>query len=170
MKKIVVLGILTSVLLISACQKNEDSTTNKEALQQDASVTSLKKEIVATNTNETPKETTSVYFPSTVFDFGTIKQGDKVNYTFEFENEGKIPLIITDVKPSCGCTTPDWTKTPIAPGEKGKIDVEFNSSGKSGMQVKNITVYANIPDGTKTLVLKGNIEVPSNVEGPFKKK
>jgi hypothetical protein len=171
MKKIFVLGLLTSSLLISACQKNEENTSNQTQNQNVTVATSNNETTTTTGANtEASKELAVISFKETTFDFGTIKQGDKVNFTFEFKNEGKVPLVVSDVKPSCGCTTPDWTKTPIAPGESGKIDVEFNSSGKSGIQVKNVTVFANIAEGSKILQLKGNIETTLEMDGPLKKK
>jgi len=76
-------------------------------------------------------------------DFGKIKQGDKVNYKFNFTNTGKTPLIIANAVASCGCTTPDWPKGPIKPGDGGQINVTFNSMGKRGLQDKMITITAN---------------------------
>ncbi|GAB4330815.1 MAG: DUF1573 domain-containing protein [Flammeovirgaceae bacterium] len=169
MKNIIVLITLATVLTIVSCQKTEEKTSDQT---QNVTVATSNNEATAnaSTNNEANKEFAVISFKETTFDFGTIKQGDKVNFTFEFKNEGKVPLIISDVKPSCGCTTPDWTKSPVAPGESGKIDVEFNSSGKSGIQVKNITVLANIAEGSKVLQLKGNIETTPEIEGPFKKK
>src|ERR1700760_2679302 len=76
-------------------------------------------------------------------DFGKIKQGDKVTYEFKFTNTGKSPLIISNATATCGCTTPEWPRNPLQPGEGGKIRVTFNSAGKSGLQDKLITVSAN---------------------------
>src|SRR5438067_613443 len=61
------------------------------------------------------------------YNFGTIKQGESVNYDFDFSNTGKDPLIITEAHGSCGCTVPQWPKDPIKKGEKGQIKVTFNS-------------------------------------------
>lgn len=77
------------------------------------------------------------------YDFGKIKQGDKVKHEFVFTNTGTNPLILENVKPSCGCTAIDWPKDPIPPGGKGKIDAQFNSAGKMGEQVKYITIVYN---------------------------
>jgi len=76
-------------------------------------------------------------------DFGKIKMGDKVTYDFKFTNTGKSPLIITDGYASCGCTKPEWPKTPVKPGDSGIIHVTFNSAGKNGLQDKLITITAN---------------------------
>jgi hypothetical protein len=82
-------------------------------------------------------------FERTDYDFGTIKEGQKVNYTYKFTNTGAAPLILQSVQPSCGCTSPDWTKEPIPVGGAGFVKVEFDSSGKPGMQNKMVTVIAN---------------------------
>lgn len=92
------------------------------------------------------------------YNFGTIKQGDKVSYDFTFTNMGKEPLIISSAQGSCGCTVPEWPKEPIAKGGKGSIHVEFNSSGKMGMQDKTVTINSNHKGGQKVLHIKGNIE------------
>ena len=69
----------------------------------------------------------SIVFLKTTYDFGDIKEADgSVTHTFEFTNNGNSPLIVQDVKSSCGCTTPDWTREPVKPGEKGTITAEYN--------------------------------------------
>jgi len=85
----------------------------------------------------------SIQFVTMDHDFGTIKEGDKVSYTYKFKNTGDAPLIIQDAKPSCGCTAPDWTKTPIPVGGEGFVKAEFDSNGKPNIQNKTITVTAN---------------------------
>lgn len=98
-------------------------------------------------------------FDYTEFDFGTIKQGQKVKKTFTFNNTGNAALAIIDAKGSCGCTVPTYPKDPIAPGDKGEIEVVFDSAGKSGEQNKTITITANTSPTSTVLTLKGNIEI-----------
>jgi hypothetical protein len=82
-------------------------------------------------------------------DFGKIKQGDKTTYEFKFTNTGKSPLVISNATATCGCTTPEWPHTPVKPGDSGVIKVTFNSTGKSGLQDKLITVTGNtVPERT----------------------
>jgi hypothetical protein len=100
-------------------------------------------------------------FDIETYDFGTIKQGDKVTHDFDFVNVGKEPLIIAEAHGSCGCTVPQWPKEPVAKGGKGTIHVEFNSTGKMGMQDKTVTISSNAKSGQKVLHLKGNVEVPA---------
>jgi hypothetical protein len=114
--------------------------------------------------------TAEIKFVIETYDFGTIKQGDKVTYNFEFKNIGKDPLIISSANGSCGCTVPQWPKEPISKGEKGSIHVEFNSAGKMGMQDKTITIASNSKAGPVVLHLKGNVEVQApSTDAPAKK-
>lgn len=106
------------------------------------------------------KNAPEIKFEVEEYNFGTIKQGDKVTYDFAFLNSGKDPLIITEAHGSCGCTVPQWPKEPIAKGGKGSIHVEFNSTGKMGMQDKTVTITSNSKSGQKILHLKGNVEAP----------
>ena len=100
------------------------------------------------------------------YNFGTIKQGDNVNYEFTFTNAGKEPLIITEAHGSCGCTVPVWPKEPLKKGDKGQIKVTFNSTGKMGMQDKTVTITSNAKGGQKVLHLKGNVEAPPAATAP----
>lgn len=82
-------------------------------------------------------------FNSYEHDFGKVVEGQKVSYTFTFENKGKSDLIISSAKTSCGCTIPKYDTQPIPPGKNGNLEVVFNTSGFDGMQTKTITVSSN---------------------------
>jgi hypothetical protein len=73
-------------------------------------------------------------------DFGKITQGEKVSYSFTFKNTGNSDLIVSNASASCGCTIPNYPKVPVKPGEESKIDVVFNSDGKSGLVEKTVTL------------------------------
>jgi hypothetical protein len=94
-------------------------------------------------------------------DFGQINEGDKVVYDFFFTNTGKSALIISSAAATCGCTVPEYPKQPLAPGKTGIIHVVFNSTGKSGMQNKTITLTTNSFKGNEELHLVGNVK-PKN--------
>lgn len=100
----------------------------------------------------------SIKFEEETYDFGKIKEGDVVKHTFSFVNTGEAPLIISEASATCGCTVPEWPKDPIAVGEKGKIKVEFNSSGKSGAQNKTITLTANTWPTTNQISISAEVE------------
>src|SRR6185436_14444326 len=82
-------------------------------------------------------------FETTDHDFGTIKEGEKVIYTYKFKNTGDAPLIVQEAKGSCGCTASDWSKAPIPVGGEGYVKAEFDSNGKPNIQNKTVTVTAN---------------------------
>ena len=89
-------------------------------------------------------------------DFGTIKEADGLaTFVFEFTNTGTDPLILKNVQPSCGCTTPDWPKEPILPGKKSAIKVSYNPSGRPGSFEKSITVTSDGNPGTQVLKING---------------
>ncbi len=98
-----------------------------------------------------------IKFDTTYHDFGTLIQGEQVSYTFKFENTGTSNLIINDAYSTCGCTVPDYSKEPLAPGEEGKIEVIFNSEGKRGLQYKTVTFNLNTKIKEKTLTIKANV-------------
>ena len=103
-----------------------------------------KKEIIQTTIGkDSARALTEIKFDSQTFDFGTISQGEIVEHTYIFTNIGKNDLEIEEVQASCGCTTPDYTKEIVKPGEKGKVVVKFNSTGREGHQSKTVNVYAN---------------------------
>ena len=96
-------------------------------------------------------------FESDNHEFGPITEGEIVSYNFKFKNSGKAPLIITQASASCGCTVPEYSKDPIAPGQEGFIKVTFNSEGKHGMTSKTVTLLANTVPNTKVLTISADI-------------
>lgn len=101
---------------------------------------------------------TSVALSESNFDFGKIKKGDKVEHIYEITNTGKNPLVISEVKPGCGCTAPDFTKDPILPGKKGKITLHFDSSSFDGNVQKYADVFANVDKAPIKLTFTANIQ------------
>ena len=94
----------------------------------------------------------------TVFDFGKITESEgKVTHTFQIKNTGNAPLVITRVIASCGCTTPKWTKEPIAAKKSAKIEVTYDPAGRPGPFLKSISVYSNGKSGSFVLRIKGDV-------------
>jgi len=102
-------------------------------------------------------DTTSVQLIDSIYNFGTITEGEKVTYNFRFKNAGDKALVISSTSASCGCTVPEKPEKPILPGETGSIKVVFNSKGKVGHNEKNITVMANTQPSFPLLLLKGEV-------------
>ena len=86
---------------------------------------------------------TTIQFIAVKHDFGQVNEGDKVTHVYEVLNTGDADLLLQDVRPSCGCTTPKYDKKPIRPGKKGSIQVVFNTKGRPGKQRKTVMVVTN---------------------------
>jgi hypothetical protein len=97
-------------------------------------------------------------FEKETHDFGTVNEGVQAAYEFKFTNTGNAPVVISNVQASCGCTTPDWSKTPVLPGKTGFIKASYNSAGRPGVFNKSITVTSNAATPSKVLFIKGNVE------------
>ncbi len=115
-----------------------------------------------------PSKLAKFEFQETQFQFGDITAGDVVEHTFKFKNVGAVPLVITNTQVTCGCTTPSYTKEPVAPGEMGELQVKFNSTGKSGNQNKVVTISANVEGGQDRVSILTNVK-PASKEGPLSK-
>lgn len=105
----------------------------------------------------------SFNFERLEYDFGVIREGEKVAYTYKFTNTGTAPLIVQSVQPSCGCTAPEWSKDPIPVNGTGFVKVEFDSNGKQGIQNKIVTVNANT--WPKSMVLRFKAQVDPKPAG-----
>lgn len=86
---------------------------------------------------------TAIFFEEDKFNFGKVKDGEKVKHAFKFKNIGQHPLMISDAQASCGCTVPSFSREPVLPGNEGEIMVEFNTKGRKGNNHKNVMVFSN---------------------------
>ena len=91
-------------------------------------------------------------------DFGTFTEGESASHEFKITNTGTEPLLISGVRPSCGCTTPFWTKTPIMPGKTGSIKALYNTKGRPGPFNKSLTVTTNGEPANSVLRIRGTVE------------
>lgn len=127
--------ILLVIFSLASCKNKESELRNNPLFSARDKSEELRQQ-------QQPIETT-IKFDQENFDFKDIKKGDKVSHVFTFTNTGKKPLILSSVVPTCGCTTPEYTKTPVAPGKKGSITANFNSSNFEGTVHKTVKVYGN---------------------------
>ncbi|HNU77742.1 MAG: DUF1573 domain-containing protein [Prolixibacteraceae bacterium] len=98
-------------------------------------------------------------FDKTDHNFGSFKESaGPQTATFEFTNKGTTPLILNSVNASCGCTTPEWTRQPVAPGARGMIKVSYNPANRPGAFSKSVTVNSNAENPTVMLVISGKVE------------
>ncbi|MBP3517795.1 MAG: DUF1573 domain-containing protein [Parabacteroides sp.] len=99
-----------------------------------------------------------------IYNFGTISESDGLaSHVFTIKNTGNGPLVITRITASCGCTQPEWTKEPIAPGKTGDVKVTYNPKGRPGPFYKTISIYSNGKKGSFSLGIKGNV-TPKEVQ------
>jgi hypothetical protein len=109
------------------------------------------------------QEMAKIEFETTEHDFGTIPQGGDGTYEFVFKNTGKAPLLLANVRSSCGCTIPEWPKNPIKKGDKARIKVSYNTR-ITGSFSKSISVYSNADKVPVVLVIKGKVEAAKSVK------
>jgi hypothetical protein len=150
MKQLILL--LVSLALVSCNSSSDEKTIT----------TDLVNSPLTANSNAEKVLTPNIEMLETSYNFGEIQQGESVTHDFILKNTGDADLIISAAKGSCGCTVPEWPKTPIAKGEDAVIKVTFNSSGKSGKQNKTVTLVTNAIPNTKVLTINGNVIVPQN--------
>lgn len=148
MKKSIFILAVLSVMTMISCQENAANKVMEEnvATAADRDAAANKFPVISFETEE--------------YDFGTIEQGTRVEHKFEFVNNGDAPLLILDASSSCGCTVPQWTKDPIAPGEKGSLLVKFDGSGQNQV-TKTINLVTNTKEGKENLRIKAFVN-PKN--------
>ncbi len=154
MKKIIIFSLVASLGFLISCKEGNPS----------AKVDKTKLEEARKRDNDISKGAPVVQFDKTVYDFGTVTDGEIIETTFTLTNVGKSALIITDAKTTCGCTVPTWPKDkPIMPGESTEIKVKFNTAGKGGgRQSKDVTLFTNTAVGREVLKLKGIVNRKAN--------
>jgi hypothetical protein len=143
MKKIALTIVTLSTMLV-ACNSAADKIKPEEERQ-------------SMNEMVSNTEVAAMTFEETFFDFGDIPEGKQNVHIFNFENTGEVPLVITSATGSCGCTVPEWPRTPIAPGATGEIKVSFDSTNRSGKQDKTVTIEANTVPRTTVLKITSNV-------------
>jgi len=101
-------------------------------------------------------------FVDTTHNFGKLREGETAEYDFDFKNNGKSPLVISQAQGSCGCTVAEYNQEPIAPGKVGTMKVKFNSTGKSGLEEKTVTITTNSKKGIHILHITAEVETHNN--------
>jgi hypothetical protein len=154
MKKIIVCLSALCLIAFTSCKEDASKKINDtnvaEAAARDA------------NSSKFP----ILEFSKTEHDFGEIEAKTPVETVFEYKNVGDAPLVITDVKSTCGCTVPqDWSREPLAAGESGKFTVKFNGSGSNNVS-KTITVTANTEKGSELVKIKAFVKPDPNAAKP----
>ena len=178
MKRNMLMTLLIAALVTVVSTSCKDRDAEKKIAQLESRLAELegKKSPAATPTPAAPAPEEKPEGPLPVMefsgmdhDFGTINEGDVVEYTYAFKNSGAAPLIIQSAQGSCGCTVPDWTKEPIPVGGSGYVKAKFDSNGKTNIQNKTVTVTANTWPKQTVLRFKAMVTPKSADNGPVKK-
>lgn len=148
MKKLSLLfAVVLSAVVVVSCKDGNASEKVKEK----------NLEIAKKRDNGIRKGAAVLTFDKTEHDFGTVAEGTIVETSFMIKNTGKIDLVITDAKATCGCTVPVWPKKPVKAGESAEVKVKFNTTGKPNRQSKEVTLYTNTATGTEKVRIFGNV-------------
>lgn len=151
--------ILATFLFISCTPDGQEKPNNSKKVVQEIKVGNDIKDIIRNPVNANDKLDTvnvaKMIFKDKRYNFGTVNEGDVVRHVYKFTNEGKVPLIISKAKSTCGCTIPKWPEEPIPPGGKGEISVRFDTKNKPERQGKPITIIANTYPRETRLQLQG---------------
>ncbi|MEZ5056043.1 MAG: DUF1573 domain-containing protein [Saprospiraceae bacterium] len=155
--------LASSLFLFIAC--NSDHSSSEETIDEVTTVdpntpSSIIRNPASASNNSDTVNVAKMDFNEYEYNFGQVNEGEFVKHTFKFKNTGKVPLIISDAKSTCGCTVPKYPKEAIAPGEDGEIYIVFNTDKKEGMQDKPVFITANTWPGMTKLKITGRV-IPS---------
>lgn len=140
-------------IIFSSCD-----VKRKDKISDDSKTDSLKAVQKKQLETDAMNNTTSVQIIDSSYNFGTITEGEKVEFNYRFKNTGTNPLVIFEAHASCGCTVPEKPEKPVLPGETGFIKVVFNSSGKKGHNEKDVNVSSNANPAFPALKLTGEVK------------
>lgn len=146
-KGLLILGVI-SAMVFTSCKEDAASKVKEENVE------------VAATRDAAATTYPVIAFDETEFDFGSIDKGTSVEHKFTFTNTGKAPLVIVDAKSSCGCTVPEYSKNPVAPGAQGELLVKYNGSGANQV-TKTVTIKANTEKGSETIRIKAFVNAPA---------
>ncbi len=143
------LGVLFAFLLAGIiCFAQENPKKNQAADKKDK-----------TDKQENPTKPTDIAFEKTTYDFGDIPFKSEAKAVFVFKNISAKPIALTNVKASCGCTVPEWSKEPVKKNKKGQIIVTYDTQ-RVGNFNKTISVFTDRQDNPIQLQIKGNVLAP----------
>lgn len=151
--------LLIFVIGFFSCQNSSQQPEKSiDEIKAENPISQIIKNPVSANEPTDTVNVAKMEFEETEFDFGEVNEGEKVNHVYKFTNTGKVPLLISNARSTCGCTVPEWPKDPIAPGEGGEISVEFNTKNKKNKQSKPVTITANTYPSQTKVFLKGFVK------------
>ena len=163
--------IMAAAFTLAACKEKETTAVDSEVIETtapenavvvgDTTATAVNPQVAAQEDlirEAQSKPLTTLALSENHHEFGKVKKGNKVSHDYTVTNTGTNPLIISQVKPGCGCTAPDFTKEPIMPGKTGKITLSFDSTNIDGMQNKQAEVFANVEKAPVLLTFSAEVQ------------
>jgi len=157
MKKLFLLLSTIALVSFTSCKEKATEKINQENVEK-----------------ATERDAQAIVFPSITFDktthdFGEIMNGTPVETVFTYTNSGKSPLVVTDIKSTCGCTVPQgWSREPLAPGASSQFTVKFNGKGANKVS-KTITLTTNTEKGREQVRISAFIKPDPNAAPAVKK-
>ncbi|AOR27416.1 hypothetical protein FORMB_03550 [Formosa sp. Hel1_33_131] len=150
MKKLILTLTVASLVVFTSCKENATEKINQENV-----------------TKAAERDAQAIVFPTisfdkTEYDFGQIMNGTPVETVFSYTNTGKSPLVVTNIKSTCGCTVPQgWSKEPLMPGASSQFTVKFNGKGANKIS-KTITLTTNTEKGNEQVRISAFITPDPN--------
>ena len=154
MKKISLILFALAILPMNSCKENATEKINQDNVEKAAE-----------------RDAQTIVFPTisfdkTLHDFGEIQNGTPVETVFSYTNSGRSPLVVTDIKSTCGCTVPQgWSKEPLMPGESSQFSVKFNGKGANKVS-KTITLTTNTEKGREQVRITAFVKPDPNAPAP----
>ena len=154
MKKISLILLALAILPMNSCKENATEKINQDNVEKAAE-----------------RDAQTIVFPTisfdkTLHDFGEIENGTAVETVFSYTNSGRSPLVVTDIKSTCGCTVPQgWSKDPLMPGESSEFSVKFNGKGANKVS-KTITLTTNTEKGREQVRITAFVKPDANAPTP----
>lgn len=154
MKKISLILLALAMLPLNSCKENATEKINQDNVEKAAE-----------------RDAQTIVFPTinfdkTLHDFGEIQNGTAVETVFSYTNSGRSPLVVTDIKSTCGCTVPQgWSKEPLMPGESSQFSVKFNGKGANKVS-KTITLTTNTEKGREQVRITAFVKPDPNAPAP----
>jgi len=154
MKKISLILLALAMLPMNSCKENATEKINQDNVEKAAE-----------------RDAQTIVFPTisfdkTLHDFGEIQNGTAVETVFSYTNSGRSPLVVTDIKSTCGCTVPQgWSKEPLMPGESSQFSVKFNGKGANKVS-KTITLTTNTEKGREQVRITAFVKPDPNAPAP----
>lgn len=159
LKNTLFLGML---LLVLACNKTTADQQEDITEVEGGIAEIIRNPVSAGEETVDTSNVAKLMFTTSTYEFERVDAGAIINHDFSFTNEGSVPLIISDVRSTCGCTVAEWPRKPIAPGESGVIPVRFDTKNKNGIQNKPITITANTFPAKSVIYLNGQVDGESS--------